>query len=74
MPQWMNFVLMAAAIIFSSILALFVALSFRKRKRRKRKHRRRRGDGERQLNPTLSQTGGLPPPREKDPGDQPPQL
>ncbi|HEU5396840.1 MAG TPA: hypothetical protein VFV81_06720 [Verrucomicrobiae bacterium] len=64
LPQWVGFVIMLAAIIASTIIAVFVALSFRKKKRRKRKHHHHRNDNH--LNPTLAQTGGLPPVRKDD--------
>jgi hypothetical protein len=71
LPQWFNFLAMAVAILLAAIGALVWLVMFRKKGRRKRrKHHRHE---ERQLNPTLAQTGGLPPVREdeKPPGPTP---
>ena len=72
LPQWFNFLAMAAAILLAAISALILLVMFRKKRRhRRRKHHRHE---ERQLNPTLAETDGLPPVRknEKPPGQTPP--
>jgi hypothetical protein len=71
LPQWVNFLAMAIAVLVASIGALLWLVMFRKKRKRKRKHHSRE---KRQLNPTLAQTGGLPPvrEREKSPGQTPP--
>ena len=65
--DWLMFVVMLAAIgLGIAIVAIWMFVNRtktkKKRKRRSRHHRRH--------NPTLAQTGGLPPPRE--PGQPPP--
>ncbi len=59
---------MFGAIVLASLLALVWFMLFHKnRRRRKRIHR----DKRRSINPTLAETGGLPPIREeKNPTDQ----
>jgi hypothetical protein len=61
LPQWFNFLAMAVAILLVAIGALIWLVAFRKKGKRKRKHHSRE---ERQINPTLAETGGLPPVRE----------
>ena len=69
LPQWVGFAIIIAAIAGSVTIAVFVAMAFRKKKPRKRKHHHRRNGN--RLNPTLAQTGGLPPLR-KDDAEVPP--
>ena len=71
LPQWLNFLAMAFAVLLAAIGALVWLVAFRKKGKRKRKHHSRE---KRQINPTLAQTGGLPPLREseKSPGQTPP--
>jgi hypothetical protein len=71
LPQWLNFLAMAAAILVAAMCALLWLVKFRKKGKRKRRHH---GHEKRQSNPTLAQTGGLPPVREneKSPGQTPP--
>ena len=72
LPQWLNFLAMFAAVVLVSIGTLLWMVMIRKKRRRKyRKHHAQRG--ERKPNPTLAESGGLPPFRASDePGDQPP--
>ena len=78
MPMWLNFLVMFAAILVGTLLALVWAVKFRRRRRRKHRYHRhhdRHHDprGERKSNPTLAERGGLPPLRPTDPSsDQPP--
>jgi hypothetical protein len=69
---WQTFFIMTAVVTLPPITILFCALFF-KHKHRRRLHRRRHHDhGNYPANPTLAQTGGLPPVRETDnPPDQP---
>jgi len=62
LPQWLNFLAMALVVLLTAIGSLIWFLAFRKKRKRKRKlhHHEKR-----QLNPTLAQTGGLPPRREE---------
>lgn len=72
LPQWLNFLAMAVALVLGAFGVLLWAVMFRKRRKRKyRKHHEHRG--ERKPNPTLAEIGGLPPlrPIEK-PNAQPP--
>jgi hypothetical protein len=66
LPQWVNFLAMAVAILVVAIGSLVWFLAFRTKRKRKRRHRHRE---RRPINPTLDQTGGLPPKRDPD---QPP--
>ena len=72
LPQWLNFLAMATGILVAAIGALLWFVTFRKKGKRKRRHCHHQE--KRQLNPTLAQTGGLPPIREneKSPGQTPP--
>ena len=72
LPQWLNFLAMFAAVALVAFGILLWAVKFRKRRRRKY-HKRRDQRGERKLNPTLAEIGGLPPLRTPDkPSDPPP--
>ena len=64
LPQWFNFLAMAIAVLLAAIITLFCLAIFRKK--RKRKHRHRHHREKRQINPTLAETGGLPPVREDE--------
>jgi uncharacterized iron-regulated membrane protein len=69
LQQLLNFLLMAGAMLLVASGTLIWYFAFRKgRKPRKRKHRRHRRES-RALNPTLAQTGGLPPVREEEKTD-----
>ncbi|MDD5139703.1 MAG: hypothetical protein PHY43_05510 [Verrucomicrobiales bacterium] len=72
LPPWLNFLAMAVALLLGAFGVLLWAVMFRKRRRRKyHKHHEHRG--ERKLNPTLAEVGGLPPFRPtEEPNDQPP--
>jgi hypothetical protein len=65
--DWVIFCIMAVAIGSPIALIVIWAVFFRKRgTHRPRKHRRHR-HMRRQLNPTLAETGGLPPVRPQEP-------
>jgi hypothetical protein len=60
LPQWLNFLVMAVAILLVAFATFLWFVLFHKKKRGyKRKHRRHRE--QRKLNPTLAESGGLPP-------------
>jgi hypothetical protein len=65
LAQWQIFLIMAVALLLGTFGVLLWALMFRKKRKRKyRKHHEHRG--ERKLNPTLAECGGLPPLREEN--------
>jgi hypothetical protein len=66
LPPWVNFLAVAGGMLLGAIGVLVWFLQFRKKRKRKRRpsHHEKR-----QLNPTLAETGGLPPKR--DPNDPP---
>ncbi len=66
LPEWLDFLAMTLAILLASVGSLIWFLVFRKK--RKRKHRQHSHEKS-QLNPTLAECGGLPPPREEKPTD-----
>ena len=72
LPQWLNFLAMFIALVLGTFGVLLWAIMFRKKRRRKH-HKRREHRGERKPNPTLAESGGLPPlrPDEKLPGQPP---
>ena len=70
LPQWAYFLALFAVIVLSAFGVFLWAVLFRKTKR-KRKHRSRQRHEERQLNPTLAETGGLPPVRDEKNPDAP---
>ena len=70
LPQWVYFLAIFAVIVLSAVAVFLWAVLFRKKKR-KRKHRSRHHHGERQLNPTLAEGGGLPPARDGKNSDAP---
>jgi hypothetical protein len=58
---WISFFIVLGAVVLASLLALVWFMFFHKnRRKRKRLHR----DKRRSLNPTLAETGGLPPVRQ----------
>jgi hypothetical protein len=59
LPQWLNFLAMALAILLVAGGSLLWFLAFRHKRKRKRRHHHRRE--KRSVNPTLAQSGGLPP-------------
>jgi hypothetical protein len=69
LPQWLNFLAMAGGLLLGTLGVLLWFVMFRKRRRRKR--RKRHEHEKRQLNPTLAQTGGLPPVRNQNKTDTP---
>jgi uncharacterized membrane protein YccC len=65
--DWLMFLVMLGAIGISvCLVAAWVVLRSKDQKKRRKRYRRHH----RQHNPTLAQTGGLPPPR--DPNQPPP--
>jgi len=71
---WVNFFIMTGVFALVAIGALIWVLYFRKtRRRHRRKHHHHREH--RAINPTLAETGGLPPARPPDPpGATPSQM
>jgi hypothetical protein len=67
LPIWLNFLAMAAAVLLVAAGGLIWLVKFRKR--RKRKYRSRHPHEPLKHNPTLAESGGLPPAR--DPGQPP---
>jgi hypothetical protein len=77
---WQDFLIVSGAIVLAALVALIWIALFRKdpAQQHKRKHHRhgkkRRRREHRKLNPTLAETGGLPPIRtEQNPPGQSPQ-
>jgi membrane protein implicated in regulation of membrane protease activity len=68
LPQWANFLAIFAVIVLSAFAVFLWAVMFR-RKRKRKYHRQHRE--QRKLNPTLAESGGLPPPREEKKSDAP---
>jgi len=68
LPQWVNFLAMALAILLAALGSLIWFVMFRKKRKRKRRPHHHE---KRQLNPTLAECGGLPPLREEKPTDVP---
>jgi hypothetical protein len=66
--DWLMFLIMLGAIGIAISLVVIWMFVFRPKNKKRRKHHRRRHN--RQHNPTLAQTGGLPPMR--DPNQPPP--
>jgi len=61
LPQWVNFLAMALAILIVALGSLIWFTMFRKKRKRKRRPHHHE---KRQLNPTLAECGGLPPKRD----------
>ena len=70
LPQWLNFLIMVRAIALVAFGVLIWAVKFRKKRQRKYRRRHRDGRGKPKSNPTLADSGGLPPvrPTEKTDG------
>jgi hypothetical protein len=68
LPPWLNFLAVAGCMLLGALGVLIWYLFFRKKRKRRHKPQHRE---KRPLNPTLAETGGLPPRREPD---EPPQL
>jgi hypothetical protein len=62
LPQWVNFLVMLGGVFFAGAIGVLVWFLFL-RKRKKRKYRQHHRE-KRRPNPTLSQSGGLPPKRD----------
>jgi hypothetical protein len=69
LPQWLNFLAMAVALLLGVFGVFLWAVMFRKKRHRKR--RKRHEHEKRQLNPTLAESGGLPPLRTERKTDAP---
>jgi len=70
-PEWVDFFIMTGAFALVGIGALIWVFFFRKPGRRRRKHHHRHEH--RSPNPTLAQSGGLPPVRQEEkPSPRPP--
>jgi len=70
-PVWVDFFIMTGAFALVGIGVLIWIFFFRKPGRRRRKHRHRHEH--RSPNPTLAQSGGLPPVRQEEkPSPRPP--
>jgi hypothetical protein len=70
LQQWLNFLAMAGGMLLVASGTLIWYVVFRKG-RKPRKRKRRQHHEHRTLNPTLSQTGGLPPVRKEEKPDAP---
>jgi hypothetical protein len=70
-PDWVEFLAMAGGLLLVGIGMLIWVFYLRgsghKHRRRRRHHHERRSP-----NPTLAQTGGLPPARPSEPAEKPP--
>jgi hypothetical protein len=71
LPEWLNFLAMALAIAFVAFAALLWIVLFRKKSRRHRKRHRSHHREPHKINPTLAESGGLPPIREEKNSDTP---
>jgi hypothetical protein len=79
-PGWADIFIVAGAVLLAAFVAFVWLAFFRKKQTHLHRHRhghhgkKRRRREHRKLNPTLAQTGGLPPIRteEKPPGQTPP--
>jgi hypothetical protein len=69
LPQWLNFLAVGGCMLLGALASLIWFLAFRTKRKRKRRHHERE---KRPINPTLSETGGLPPKR--NPNQPPTQL
>ena len=63
---WVDFFIMLGAFVLIAFASLIWVFYFRKTRRRHRRKRRHHREG-RLVNPTLAQTGGLPPTRSPEP-------
>jgi hypothetical protein len=70
-PVWVDFFIMTGILLLLAIGLLVWSVYFRKRGRKRRRRYRGRHD-RRSANPTLAQTGGLPPVRHPEASDKPP--
>jgi hypothetical protein len=67
LPQWLNFLAMAGAILLVAFASFLWYVLFHQKRPSHRKHHHRQRRERRKLNPTLAETGGLPPVREEKP-------
>lgn len=73
LPTWSRFLIMTGALLAGIVAVLIWALLSRGKPPRHHHHKRRRNFHEpRKANPTLAETGGLPPPR--TPPEEPPKT
>ncbi|HZL13796.1 MAG TPA: hypothetical protein VFC85_06590, partial [Verrucomicrobiae bacterium] len=72
-PAWVDFLIVLGVIGLVTIVAFIWAIMYHQNGKPRRKRRRRH---RRQINPTLAETGGLPPIREeeKSSGQTPPKT
>ena len=68
LPQWLNFLAMFIALVLGTFGVLLWAVMVRKKRRRKHHRHHKRGEPRepRKPNPTLAESGGLPPLRETE--------
>jgi hypothetical protein len=71
---WVDFFIMAGVFVLIATGALVWVLYFRKRGHKRRHNKPRHQRERRPANPTLAQTGGLPPPRPPTPDGTPSQT
>jgi hypothetical protein len=62
--QWLSFLAITVAVLLAVFVTFLWFALFRKKKRHHKRRHRRHGE-QRKLNPTLAESGGLPPVREK---------
>jgi hypothetical protein len=68
LPEWLNFLAVGGAMLLVALVALiWVGYARRKPRRRRIRRQHKRHSEKRAANPTLAQTGGLPPVRDDDP-------
>ena len=68
LPPWLNFLIVAGGMLLGAIGAMIWFLAFRTKRKRKHRHHDRE---KRPINPTLAETGGLPPKRDPNLPPQP---
>ena len=69
-PEWLDFFVMIGVLLVLATCVLVWVVYFRKGGRKHRRHRRHHE--RRAANPTLAETGGLPPLRPPEPSEKPP--
>lgn len=78
LPGWQDFFIVLGAVVLAALMVFIWIALFRKKRTHRRRHhhhgKKRRRREHRPINPTLAQTGGLPPIRaeERPPGQTPP--
>jgi hypothetical protein len=71
LSAWAGVLVVFGAAILVTVSAMVWIIFFRKNARRRHKRRRLHNGEYHQLNPTLAQIGGLPPPRENGKSSRP---